>query len=170
MDEATLARFLAKVHVEPMTGCWLWVGMLSCQRKDRPMLNMRRGDRWIPEYAYRLAYEHFVGPIPDGLTIDHVRVRCAARPSCVNPDHLEPVTQAENVLRGDSFSAVNAKKTTCPRGHSFEADNLGITPNGRRFCRVCRRNRSNKRYQDPQYRERHKAAMRALYQSKKEKS
>lgn len=79
-------RFLAKVFFDTINGCWLFT---ACwERGGYGHFQHGRAHRW--------AYEHFVGPIPEGLHIDHLcRVRC-----CVNPDHLEPVTPEENFRRG----------------------------------------------------------------------
>lgn len=81
-------------------------------------------------YAHRWSYEYHVGPIPEGLQIDHL---CGNR-LCVNPKHLEPVTALENLRRADG----NHKKTHCPSGHPYEGDNLRIY-RGARLCRACRR-------------------------------
>lgn len=77
-------------------------------------------------------YEYYVGPVPDELELDHL---CRRRP-CANPLHLEPVTHAENMARGD---ANNRHKTHCPAGHPYEGDNLYVKPGGKRTCRTCRR-------------------------------
>jgi hypothetical protein len=83
--------------------------------------------------AHRVSYEAFVGPIPSGLTIDHL----CRNPGCVNPAHLEAVPLAENLRRGTSFSAKNAQKTHCANGHEFSGDNLYMRPDGARQCRPC---------------------------------
>jgi len=91
--------------------------------------------------AHRYSYEAFVGPIPEGLTLDHL---CRVR-NCVNPEHLEPVSLKENLLRGDSSPAHNARKTHCMRGHALSGDNLYINPGtGYRACRTCLRERARK--------------------------
>lgn len=84
-------------------------------------------------YAHRLAYESEVGPIPEGLTLDHL----CRNSLCVNVDHLEAVTQRVNVLRGESLIAKYARRTHCSQGHEYAGDNLYIHPTGARVCRTC---------------------------------
>jgi len=92
--------------------------------------------------THRLAYENLVGPIPDGLDIDHL---CRVR-ACCNPEHLEPKTRRDNVLCGETVAAANAAKTHCPRGHALEGDNLrpDALRAGKRACLAC----SPERYRD----------------------
>lgn len=107
---ATLAeRFWSKV--DKTDTCWLWTGYL------KP--NGYAGF-WVPAeqrkvYVHRWSYEHEVGPIPEGHEIDHL---CFVR-HCVNPAHLEVVTHHENMLRGDTVAARNARKTHCSKGHAL---------------------------------------------------
>ncbi len=114
---------------EPNSGCWLWIGYIC---KDG--YGILRG-----RCAHRFAYEDYIGPIPDGLEIDHL---CKTR-SCVNPEHLEPVTHAENIARGDykTPNHRNLRKTHCPKGHPFSGENLIIERKKdggeRRRCREC---------------------------------
>lgn len=124
MPPDVLARFERKYTPEPNSGCWLWTGSLSqgygCIEHTR---------------AHRISFEHFRHKIPDGLVLDHLcRVRC-----CVNPDHLEPVTNYTNIIRGFGAPAMNARKTHCVHGHSLEGDNLYTNADGNRICRKCRR-------------------------------
>jgi len=83
--------------------------------------------------AHRVAYELVVGPIPDGLHIDHL----CRRPICVNPAHLEAVTQRENTRRGNGATARNGRKTHCPAGHEYTDGNTYLARTGRRTCRSC---------------------------------
>lgn len=124
-----LKRFMAKVRTDG-NGCWIWTGNTTGKGGySRFHYNGRMvvGHRW--------SYEHHVGPIPDGLVIDHL---CRTR-LCVNPHHLEPVTNHENaVVRGFGPTAINARKTVCKRGHEL-VDN----GNGRRHCPICIRATKN---------------------------
>lgn len=85
--------------------------------------------------AHRIAYEIVIGPIPDGLVIDHL---CRI-PACVNPAHLEPVTSRENVLRG-KVSALR-ESDYCRNGHPVNAENSYMRDGRWRCCRACARRR-----------------------------
>jgi hypothetical protein len=114
-------------YTEKADGCWRWTGYQTPE--GRGVINFSSGK----VFAYRLAYELLVGPIPEGLTIDHLCVN----PNCVNPAHLEPVTLGENSLRGSGPAAQNKRKTHCHKGHPLSGDNLYNKPGGRRQCRRC---------------------------------
>jgi hypothetical protein len=134
--------FESKFVVDADTGCWLWQATLT--KNGYGLIHKSpTGPDEKPRalIAHRVSYELYIGPIPDGLTIDHL---CRVR-HCVNPDHLEAVTLRENVLRGTNFSAINAAKTHCPQGHPYSGENLIITKGGRR-CRECDRRRDRDRY------------------------
>jgi hypothetical protein len=120
-------RFWAKVSPEPNTGCWLWTGALSGSRKYGSFYYDGRMQK-----AHRVAYQIFVGPVPDGLDLDHL---CRV-PSCCNPDHLEPVTRSENLRRSPDMDR-NSNKTHCCRGHKFTAVNTIWRTQGWRGCRAC---------------------------------
>jgi len=137
----TRERLLRFISPEPNTGCWLWMGIVSRHGYGTVPFN-RAGKKTKWRLAHRLAYEEFKKPIPRGLHIDHLcRVRC-----CVNPDHLEPVTCAENLRRGTVTTeaarvvsvANRLAKTHCKRGHKYTPENVYRTPAGTRICRTCR--------------------------------
>jgi len=107
--------------------CWIWTGAKA---------NTGYGQLSVdghPTYVHRLAYELLVGPIPDGLTIDHL---CRIR-ACCCPGHLEAISLSENKRRGMSPAAINARRTHCIHGHPFDEANTRITPSGYRRCRRC---------------------------------
>jgi len=115
--------------------CWIYTGSTS---RGYGMLSI--ADRLRP--VHRVSYEIFVGPIPDGLQLDHL---CRQR-ACFNPAHLEPVTQAENIARGQSWSAVSVRTGVCIRGHALTDDNVYLRRDGGRQCRECRRSRDRRRW------------------------
>lgn len=116
---------------EPMSGCWLWLAALRSEKTGY-------GSCWFQKkqyLAHRFVFQCVKGRIPKGKVLDHI---CRVR-RCVNPDHLEPVTQQTNLLRGVGLAAVNAQKTHCPRGHEYSPENLLNLATGERSCRECAR-------------------------------
>lgn len=110
-------------------GCWLWLGAID-------------QDGYASRYTHRMhraIYETLIGPIAEGLVTDHL---CRVR-RCVNPNHIEPVSNRVNVLRGTGISAANARKGHCKNGHEFTPENTYVyTRKGRppeRACAECRR-------------------------------
>lgn len=124
-------RFWAKVRKG--AECWEWVGAHT----SRGYGNFWSGSRYVAAHIF--AYSLLVGSVPRGLDLDHL---CRNR-SCVNPEHLEPVTRRENTLRGETPAARNARKTHCLRGHVFDEANTYRSKRGR-GCRACR-NASSRR-------------------------
>lgn len=110
-------------------GCWQWTGGVRPNRYGRQRVNN------VTYQVHRLAYELAVGPIPDGLHLDHL----CRNTLCINPLHLEPVTCRENLMRGIGPASVNSKKTHCNHGHPFDEINTSIKRNGHRRCRACER-------------------------------
>lgn len=136
-------RFWAKVERSGPQDCWTWTGCLT----------NGYGQFWTHGSqrvrAHRFAYELLVGPIPEGLQIDHL---CRV-PACVNPAHLEPVTARINVLRSESPIAQAAAQVFCIHGHPLSGGNLYVDPKrGFRQCRTCNRRR------DAEYKARLRAA------------
>ncbi len=134
MDEKRLALFRKKYTIDP-EGCWIW----HASKSGLPDWEVRYGlfyDGRRLVMAHKWSYETFVGPVPEGLVLDHT----CRRSLCVNPEHLEPVTQKANLHRSPTFQALNAAKECCPAGHPYDEKNTrlkkskGIT---RRVCRAC---------------------------------
>jgi len=123
--KSVIERFLNKIDVSD--DCWEWkacknnrgYGVFTIKHKNI--------------LAHRYIYEYYHGMICPDLTIDHL----CRNHACVNPEHLEQVTQRENVLRGFSKQAENAKKTHCIHGHEFTEENTYIRTVGGRACRTC---------------------------------
>jgi hypothetical protein len=119
-------RFWDRVHAEPNSGCWLWVGFVT--RKGYGTFSEGKNYR-----AHRWAYEHYAGDIPEGMDLDHT----CKTPECVNPDHLQVCTH--------HFSCGQARReaTHCRQGHLLSGENLRIQAYGnragRRRCRTCAR-------------------------------
>ena len=113
--------------VDTSGDCWIW---LAARVKGY-------GRFWVNGHtppAHRWFYEQVRGPIDSELVLDHL----CRNPSCVNPAHLEPVTDAVNVLRGVGPAAQNARKTRCPHGHEYTPENTLVRSCGRRQCVACR--------------------------------
>ena len=128
-----LQKFWSRVKV--VGNCWEWQGGIKCDGYGSFYWNKK----YYP--SHRVCYEIMVGLIPIGLQLDHL---CRNR-KCCNPDHLEPVTRRENILRGDSIVAHNSQKTHCPQKHEYTPENTWKNGKGSRVCRICHNESSNPR-------------------------
>lgn len=131
-------RFWSKVEKSGgPDACWLWTagktrGYGAFKTETGQMVR-----------AHRWAYQALVGPIPVGLTIDHL----CRNHSCVNPAHLEPLSNRENLLRGESMTARQARQTHCKNGHPFDLFNTRWERKGRR-CVICEREYRRRRWRE----------------------
>lgn len=133
-EKRVSTNYITEDHFWPKVciseSCWNWLGQKTYQGYGRlydENGNEVRAHRWL--------YEHLYGQVPIELPLDHL-CRNAA---CVNPLHLEVVTHGINVLRGVGPSALNARKTHCPRGHPYDLLNTYYNQRGKRYCRICSR-------------------------------
>jgi hypothetical protein len=125
------ARTLERVfwsHVSKTDTCWLWTGPVLQNGYGRLCVRSQ------PHYAHRISHEMLIGPIPDGLEIDHL---CRVR-NCVNPDHLEAVTHAENLRRAQPYREPHRPPTQCRKGHTYD---IGTT-----YCRSCASASNRRKY------------------------
>lgn len=116
--------------------CWVWASYTGGGKNGQygRFIYESVGNRNKRMAAHRWGYQEVVEKLSDEMTLDHL----CGNPLCVNPDHLEPCSQAENNRRGQSPSAENARKTHCIRNHELAGWNLYVTPDGRRQCKTCR--------------------------------
>lgn len=121
-------RLMSRVETAP-GGCWIWTGSTR-GGYGQIWTGVDAAGRRRNLAAHRVSYELARGAIPDGLDLDHL---CRVL-RCVNPDHLEPVTRRENILRGEAPAALNARKRLCIKGHLFTD---ATWPNGSRRCLIC---------------------------------
>ena len=129
-------RFVANVDVSHPLGCWEWRGDIGTSGYARMALDGSK------TYVHRWSHEFFKGRIPDGLYIDHL---CLNR-GCVNPDHLEAVTPAENMRRSvmrERQHRTLTGRTHCKHGHDWTEDNT-YWYRGGRICRTCRTDRKRR--------------------------
>lgn len=123
--------------VEKTDGCWVWKGVRTDNGYGQVRIPSSLGGVRRRTTAHRVVYELLVAPIPVGKVLDHL----CRNHRCVNPAHLEPVTDRVNILRGEGAPSINSRKTHCGKGHPFDA----IHKSGERVTRVCRRCGAEKR-------------------------
>ena len=121
----------SRYHTDPETGCWEWAGTIT------PAGYGSISVQGVAFGAHRASYTHHVGPIPAGLVLDHL----CRNPKCINPAHLEAVTDQENVRRGMSPGAKALRRDECLHGHPYPEHARNVQ--GRRACRACAANRLN---------------------------
>lgn len=128
------ARERFEARIDRSGDCWLWTGHTrpngyGCFRVGRKQTSV-----------HRFAYEEFVGPIPEGMHVDHL---CRVR-SCANPLHLELVSPRENVLRGEAPTVQLFRDDVCKQGHALVGDNVYVWDKRptQRICKTCRNQRS----------------------------
>jgi len=122
--------------VDRSGACWLW--KRHVRRDGYAFMQIATTPGAVKAiFVHRASWEHYRGPIPEGMTVDHL---CRVR-HCLNPEHLQLVTPRVNTLRGSSQPAINAKKTHCKRGHPLSGENLYVSRKGFRQCRMCVRRR-----------------------------
>lgn len=135
LDGKELLDYLRSRCVVTENGCWLWQGCISDGRYGSLKYKGRI------RRAHCVTYELSVGPVPDNLELDHT---CKVT-TCINPEHLEPVTHKVNVQRGD-LKHVSGKRyaaqTHCIHGHPYEPHNLYLDKKGHKSCRTCARDRN----------------------------
>lgn len=133
--DQVLERIYEKIEPVPESGCWIWLGATKGEEEyGRIYIGKQRFT------LHKLMYELLVGPVPDGLVLDHLcRVRC-----CINPYHLEPVTDAVNIYRGKAPGIIRMGSAHCVKGHPWDGKNTRVHGE-RRFCRSCERERSTRR-------------------------
>jgi hypothetical protein len=126
------ADILARTEIAT---CWTWQGAKT--PAGYGLIGRRVDGKQTMRYVHRVMYEATKGPIPTGLSIDHL----CRNTLCVNPDHLEAVPIGVNILRGNGMSARHARATECKRGHAKTPENTYTDPKGTRQCRPCRQMR-----------------------------
>ena len=128
MGQINIQRFEKYISVEPNSGCWLWTGAWSKSGYGSFRVENKS------QNAHRVAYKLYLGPLKNGMMIDHI---CRNR-ACVSPDHLRQVTPRQNILENSmSISAISAKRNCCKRGHVYVPGSFRITAN-KRVCKLCR--------------------------------
>lgn len=149
MTEERIKEFWSRVSFRfGANQCWQW--LRGTDGDGYGFFHSKPGTK-TSQRTHRVAYELCVGPIPEGMELDHL----CRNPGCVNPAHLEPVTGAENTRRGIPFyKRHNKVKTHCLRGHEYTPENTGLQPpmkpgqSVKRYCITCKRIRDSRRREE----------------------
>jgi hypothetical protein len=128
-----LSRFWSKVDKRGDGECWPWTGALTHDGYGRFRTKTSH------EISSVVAYRLLIGPIPEGMQVDHVFARGCTRRDCVNPAHLEAVTVSVNIQR-----SAPGRRTHCPRGHEYTPENTSYTSGTGRTCVICNRERNRR--------------------------
>lgn len=150
--ERVIERIKSRIEVND-SGCWIWTGAKTTGY-GRISWKTESGKIW--RSVHRVLYVHEVGPVADGLDLDHLchdpkqckpelAEDCPHR-ACCNPAHLSPTTRRENLLRGGTVSADRRAVTHCPQGHELNAGNTLISTLGQRQCKACTYERNRAYY------------------------
>ena len=134
LTDRQVNNFWKKVS-KTSSGCWLWLSTL-----EKSSGGYGRYSIWVPETqkvrglaAHRVSYELTNGELDKGLVLHHT----CDNPACVNPDHLEPITQGEHVVyRSKTIFAEQVQRTHCPQGHEYTQENTRLY-RGCRYCKEC---------------------------------
>jgi hypothetical protein len=134
-----IERLRSHIIIDPISQCWNWQGS-TWDGYGKMRIGSRADKSTRLDSAHRIAYQELIGPIPQGLQLDHL---CRNR-ACCNPGHLEPVTNRENVIRGLGPVLLAERKraiTHCPQGHPYTEENTYARQNSSngisRRCRAC---------------------------------
>ncbi len=137
-----IVRFMALIkvsteHFHDGTPCWDWQGSTGTGGYGQFTLSAKAREVRQRIAPYKFIWEHFNGPMPEGLEPDHM---CNRRPCC-NPEHIEPVTHAENRRKRPNvdYRCTKVRGTRCPKGHQYTAENMYTSPKGAIYCRACNR-------------------------------
>lgn len=137
ITDSLIERFEAKCYPEPNSGCWLWIGSIRSNGYGQIFVGKKSDKSNYPAQAHRVSYTLFRGPIPKGMVLDH---KCRNK-VCVNPDHLDPVSNAENVRRGNPgmhMKYKSAAATACRNGHPRTSENTyRRQQDGAIVCKDC---------------------------------
>jgi hypothetical protein len=124
-------------YIDRTDGCWVWIGRRTGWGREQGAGYGRYRMEGRELMAHRVVYEALIGPIPRGLVLDHL----CRNTRCVNPEHLDPVTQKVNVERSNAGRPGVKRKTHCPKGHKYTPENTYLKKGRWQQCRICHSDR-----------------------------